>query len=106
MATHNDEFHHRAGTSGIRSPFRVPGRVGTRRPATAGGGPSQAAQADRAFFERQPPGTVAVRHDGAAWRFPEPSETSAPWTERTRSSSTGEAGASDSWRSRVSPTRP
>jgi len=70
MGTHGDEFHGRAGTSGIRSAFRVPGRFGTRRPATAREGLPQAAQADQAFFERQPPRTVAVRHDGVRLAVP------------------------------------
>jgi hypothetical protein len=70
MATYSDEFHRKGGTSGIRSAFRVPDRFGTRRPATTSGGPSQAALADQAFFERQPPGTVAVRHDGVRLAVP------------------------------------
>ncbi len=70
MATHSDEFHRRGGTSGIRNAFRVPGRFGTRRPATAGEGLPQAAQADQVFFEGQPPRTVAVRHDGVRLAVP------------------------------------
>ena len=70
MARHSDEFHRRGGTSGIRSAFRVPGRFGTRQPATTSEGPPQAAQADQAFFQRQPPGTVAVRHDGVRLSVP------------------------------------
>lgn len=70
MATQSDEFHRRGGTGGIRSAFRVPGRFGTRRPATAAEGSPQAAPADQEFFERQPPGTVAVRHDGVRLAVP------------------------------------
>src|SRR5713226_8139588 len=70
MATQSDEFHRRGGTSGIRNAFRVPGRFGTRRPATTSEGLPQAAQADQAFFERQPAGTVAVRHDGVRLAVP------------------------------------
>jgi hypothetical protein len=70
MATHGDEFHRRGGTGAVRSAFRLPGRFGTRRPATAAQGPPQAAQADQAFFERHPPGTVAVRHDGVRLAVP------------------------------------
>jgi hypothetical protein len=64
MATHSDELHRRGAAGGIRSAFRVPGRFGTKRPATTSEGLAQAAQADQEFFERHPPGTVAVRHDG------------------------------------------
>jgi hypothetical protein len=70
MAMHSDEFRRRGGTSGLRSAFRVPGRFGTRRPATTSEGLPQAAQADQAFFERQPAGTVAVRHDGVRLAVP------------------------------------
>jgi hypothetical protein len=70
MPTFSDEFRPRGGTTGIRSTFRVPGRFGSRRlPSTADGLP-EAAQADQAFFQRQPPGTVAVRHDGVRLAVP------------------------------------
>jgi hypothetical protein len=69
MTTHH-EFHPRGGTSGIRSAFRAPGRFGTRRSPTTAQDVPQAAQADQAFFERQPPGTVAVRHDGVRLKVP------------------------------------
>src|SRR5882672_2335332 len=73
MATYGEEFHRRRGTSGIRSAFRVPGRYGARWPGTATEGLPQASQADeanQAFFERQPSGTVAVRHDGVRLTVP------------------------------------
>ena len=69
MTTH-DQFRPRGGTSGIRSAFGVPARFGTRRSAATADGVPQAAQADQAFFERQPPGTVAVRHDGVRLTVP------------------------------------
>ena len=73
MATHSDEFRERGGSRGIRSAFRVSGRFGARRPAAATENlpqADQAVQADQAFFERQPPGTVAVRHDGVRLAVP------------------------------------
>lgn len=70
MAMDGKEFHRRGGTSGIRSAFRVPGRFGTKRPATTIGATPEVAPAERAFFEQQPPGTVAVRHDGVRLAVP------------------------------------
>src|SRR4030081_2220568 len=79
MATYRDEFRPRGGASGFRSALRVPGRFGTGRSATTADGPpeagqaeqaAQATQADQAFFERQPSGTVAVRHDGIRLAVP------------------------------------
>ena len=74
MATHGEEFRERARTGGIRTTFRVSGRFGARRPATRTEDlledQPQAGQADQAFFERQPPGTVAVRHDGVRLAVP------------------------------------
>jgi hypothetical protein len=70
MAMHGDESYRRRGTSGIRNAFRVPGRFGTKRLATARGATPEVAPADQAFFEQQPPGTVAVRHDGVRLAVP------------------------------------
>jgi len=70
MAMHGDEFHRSGGTSGIRSAFRVPAHFGTRRPATVRGATPEVAPAGQAFFEQQPPGTVAVRHDGVRLTVP------------------------------------
>jgi len=67
MSMHGDDVHRRGGT---RSAFRVPGRFGTRRPATASEATPEVAPADRVFFEQQPPGTVAVRHDGVRLAVP------------------------------------
>lgn len=70
MPTYSDEFRPRGAPSGIRSAFRVPGRSRTRRPAATADGLAQAAQADQGFFERLPPGTIAVRHDGVRLAVP------------------------------------
>src|SRR3984893_3125141 len=70
MATNGDEFRPRGARSGIRSAFRLPGRSGSRRSAPTGDGLPQASQADEAFFERQPPGTAAVRRDGVRLAVP------------------------------------
>src|SRR6267378_7247134 len=70
MPMYSDEFRPRGGRAGIRSAFRVPERFGSRRPAATADGLPQAAHADQAFFERQPPGTVAVRHDGVRLTVP------------------------------------
>jgi hypothetical protein len=64
MASNGDDFRPRGAPSGIRSAFRAPGRHGSRRSAATAGGLAPAAQADQGFFQRQPPGTIAVRHDG------------------------------------------
>jgi hypothetical protein len=70
MPTYSDEFRPRGAPSGIRSAFRVPGRSRTKRPAATADGLAQAAQADQGFFERLPPGTIAVRHDGVRLAVP------------------------------------
>ena len=70
MPTYGDELRPRGGTTGMRSTFRVPGRFGSRRSAATADGLPQAAHAEQAFFERQPPGTVAVRHDGVRLAVP------------------------------------
>ena len=70
MPMYIDEFRSRSGTAGSRSAFRVPGRFGSRRPPAKPGALPQAADADQAFFERQPRGTVAVRHDGVRLAVP------------------------------------
>jgi hypothetical protein len=70
MPTYSDEFRPRGAPSGIRSAFRAPGRHGGRRSAATADGLPQAAHADQVFFERQPPGTVAVRHDGVRLAVP------------------------------------
>src|ERR1700730_1976168 len=70
MSTYSDEFRPRGGNDGIRSAFRVLGRHGSRQSAATANGPPRAAQADQAFFERQPPGTIAVRHDGVRLAVP------------------------------------
>src|SRR4030088_2962072 len=70
MPTYGNEFRARAGTTGVRGPFRVPGRFGTKKPAAVADGLPRAAPTDQGFFERQPPGTVAVRHDGVRLTVP------------------------------------
>ena len=50
--------------AGIRSAFGGPSRFGARRSWASEMSMSQAAQANEAFFSRQPPGTIAVRQDG------------------------------------------
>ena len=70
MASNSDEFRSRGAPSGIRSAFRVPGRYGSRRSTATRDGLAQAAQADQGFFQRQPPGTIAVRHDGVRLAVP------------------------------------
>ena len=70
MASNSDEFRSRGAPSGIRSAFRVSGRYGSRRSTATGDGLAQAAQADQGFFQRQPPGTIAVRHDGVRLMVP------------------------------------
>jgi hypothetical protein len=69
MARHTSGVPPRGEATGIRSAFRGSGQFRTRRAwtgrsRTGEGSASQAAQANEAFFSRQPPGTIAVRRDG------------------------------------------
>ena len=69
MATYSSGARPRGEATGIRSAFRGSQQGGTKRSGTgpsrtSEGSVSQAAQANEAFFSRQPPGTIAVRHDG------------------------------------------